>query len=204
MRRALPWIIAMLAAFAVVGLLVHSARLQGRAEARALAREAVLQSRVDSVRQALDAGARREAAAVRRLADLERDRGVLLQTLTTAQTLAARARARADSLIAQFAAATGDTAAGAALAEAVTAIGVEGPACLAVLQNCETRVQEQAARALDLGQQLTGARALLDTLAAVNRDLARQARPSLLRDLWRSRSATIPALLACSAIAAFR
>lgn len=115
---------------------------------------------------------------------------LLALRLRGATTIAAHARRAVDSLLALTPDSLRD-----ALDSAVTRIGVVGLACAESLQNCEQRAANAEQRAsLDSGRVVA--------LQGLNHDLEdawhsaeQRARPSLLRDFWRSRRLTGPLVL---------
>lgn len=85
------------------------------------------------------------------------------------------------------------------LQPAILELGAETTTCHEFLANCEQRVANANRRATGDSLQLLETAGLLRSTEGLWRDAERRARPSLFRDLWRSRRVTIP-LAALSAL----
>jgi hypothetical protein len=125
---------------------------------------------------------------ITRLGALQRDSLALAVSYHAAQAQAGVARHRLDSLLAGNA----NVALGEAVGRVLTADSVQLETCQATIGNCELRAQNAEARVHGDSLQLLRLTALTDTLGAAWHSAERRAQPSFFRDLWRSRSVTLP------------
>lgn len=80
----------------------------------------------------------------------------------------------------------------AAVESTVTVFSEVGSACQAQLANCSLRAANAERRAAGDSSQLAATQSLLDTVRVRWSQAERKAQPSWLRDIWRSRSVTLP------------
>lgn len=96
------------------------------------------------------------------------------------QQIAAQARAR------------GDTGTGRQLETAVAAVAAEQRGCSLVVINCEQRAANAESAREDATARADSLAVKLDTVGVRWEDAERRARPSFLRDLWRTKEVTGP------------
>lgn len=101
-------------------------------------------------------------------------------------------RRQAGDSIGKLLALVTDSAARAVAHAAVRVVYLEVEACQDQLANCEARAQNAEARARGDSVSLVATAAILDTVRVRWSQAERRAQPSFFRDLWRSRSVTLP------------
>lgn len=168
---------------AVVGALAWGTCNAGKATDAQIRLEEALQAHKDS---AAEWGKARQTLTIR-LGALQRDSSALARQYAVASHSAAVARHRGDSLVLLIP----DTLR-VAVRLTFDSLAGEALACRGLLVNCELRAQNAEARAHGDSVQLLATQTLLDTVRVRWFIAERKARPSWLRDLWRSRSVTLP------------
>lgn len=169
---------------AVVGALAWGTCNAGKATDAQIRLEEALQAHRDSATQWQEA----RQVLTARLGALQRDSSTLARQYVVASHSAAVARHRGDSLLLLIP----DTLR-VAIRLTFDSLAGEAIACRGLLVNCELRAQNAEARAH--GDSIHFAdlqRFVSDTLEPAWHTAERKARPSWLRDLWRSRSVTLP------------
>lgn len=101
-------------------------------------------------------------------------------------------RAQATDSIDKLLALVQDSAARAVAHAAVRVVYREVEACQDQLANCEARAQNAESRARGDSVSLALTEAILDSVRVAWSQAERAARPSLFRDIWRSRQVTLP------------